>query len=95
MQPSSPYLKAIAENPDPNVFYTIIAGDRSIVPAAMQVESELRSSPLQRLMQKLFGKAVNKVVDLAFFKKPNDIAVSLTSIKNVSDNRIPPPLILS
>jgi pimeloyl-ACP methyl ester carboxylesterase len=94
MQPNSPYLKAIAENPDPNVFYTIIAGDRSIIPAAMQVESELQSSPLQRLMQKLFGKAVDKVVDLAFFKQPNDIAVSLTSIKNVSSNRIPPPKIL-
>lgn len=94
MQPNSPYLKAIAENPDPHVFYTIIAGDRSIVPAAMQVESELQSSPLQRLMQKLFDKAVDRVVDLAFFRQPNDIAVSLTSIKNVSDNRIPPPLIL-
>jgi pimeloyl-ACP methyl ester carboxylesterase len=94
MQPNSPYLKAIAENPDPNVFYTIIAGDRSLIPAAMQVESELQSSLLQRLMQKLFGKAVDKVVDFAFFKQPNDIAVSLTSIKNVSHNRIPPPKIL-
>lgn len=94
MQPNSPYLRAIAENPDPHVLYTIIAGDRSIVPAAMQVESQLQSSPLQRLMQKLFNKTVDKVVDLAFFKQPNDIAVSLTSIKNVSDNRIPPPRIL-
>ena len=94
MQPNSPYIKAIAENPDPHVFYTIIAGDRSLIPAAMQVESELRSSSLQRLMQKLFGKAVDKVVDLAFFKQPNDIAASLTSIKNVNSNRIPPPRIL-
>jgi pimeloyl-ACP methyl ester carboxylesterase len=94
MQPNSPYLKAIAENPDPHVLYTIIAGDRSVIPAAMHVESELQSSPLQRLMQKLFDKAVDKVVDLAFFKQPNDIAVSLRSIKNVSDNRIPPPKIL-
>ena len=93
MQPNSPYLKAIAENPDPHVPYTIIAGDRSLIPAAMQVES-LRSSSLQRLMQKLFGKAVDKVVDLAFFQQPNDIAVSLTSIKNVNSNRVPPPRIL-
>ncbi|MBE9225072.1 caspase family protein [Phormidium sp. LEGE 05292] len=94
MQPNSPFLRAIAENPDPQVFYTIIAGDRSILPAAMQVESQLQSSPLQRLMQKLFNKAVDKVVDLAFFQQPNDIAVSLKSIKKVSDNRIPPPKIL-
>ena len=95
MQPNSPYLKAIAENPDPHVLYTIIAGDRSLIPAAMQVNSELQSSPVQRLMQKLFDKTVDKVVDLAFFRQPNDIAVSLRSIKNVSDNRIPPPKILA
>lgn len=94
MQPNSPFLKAIAENPDPHVLYTIIAGDRSIVPGAMQVESELQSSPLQRLMHKLFDKAVDKVVYLAFFRQPNDVAVSLTSIKNVSDNRMPPPRII-
>lgn len=93
MQPNSPYLKAIAENPDPHVFYTIIAGDRSLIPAAMQIDS-LQSSLLQRLMQKLFGKAVDKVVDLTFFKQPNDIAASLTSIKNVNSNRIPRPRIL-
>ena len=93
MQPNSPLLKAISENPDPHVLYTIIAGDRSLIPAAMQVDS-LQSSPLQRLMQKLFGKAVDKVVDLAFFQQPNDLAVSLRSIKNLSDNRVPPPKIL-
>ncbi|NEQ26955.1 MAG: peptidase C14 caspase catalytic subunit p20, partial [Microcoleus sp. SIO2G3] len=93
MQPNSPCLKAMSENPDPYVSYTIIAGDRSLVPAAIQAEA-LQSSPLQRLMQKLFDKAVDKVVDLAFFKQPNDIAVSLASIKNVSDNRVPPPKIL-
>ncbi len=39
MQPHSPYLKAIADNPDPHVFYTIIAGERSLISAAMQGES--------------------------------------------------------
>jgi hypothetical protein len=45
-------------------------------------------------VQKLFGKAVDKVVDLAFFEQPNDIAVTLASIKNVSSNRTPQPRIL-
>jgi pimeloyl-ACP methyl ester carboxylesterase len=94
MQPNSPLLKAMSENPDPHVCYTIIAGDRSLIPAATEVDPKLQSSPLQRLMQKLFGKAVDKVVDLAFFQQPNDIAVSLRSIKNVSDNRVPPLKIL-
>ena len=94
MQPDSPLLKAMAENPDPHVPYTIIAGDRSLIPRAIQTQSELQTSPVQRLMQKLFGKAVDKVVDLAFFHQPNDIAVTLASIKSVSANRSPQPLIL-
>jgi hypothetical protein len=64
----------------------------AIFPAGSTPE-QLRQSG-QRLMQKLFDKAVDKVVDLAFFRQPNDIAVSLRSIKNVSSNRIPPPKIL-
>jgi pimeloyl-ACP methyl ester carboxylesterase len=94
MQPDSPLLKAIAQNPDPHVPYTIIAGDRSIVPGATALQQDLRSSPLQRLMQKLFGKAVDRVVDLAFFSQANDIAVTLASIKSVSSNRSPQPRIL-
>jgi pimeloyl-ACP methyl ester carboxylesterase len=94
MQPDSAFLKAIAQNPDPHVRYTIIAGDRSIVPAATALQQDLRSSPLQRLMQKLFGKAVDRVVDLAFFSQANDIAVTLASIKSVSSHRSPQPRIL-
>jgi pimeloyl-ACP methyl ester carboxylesterase len=94
MVPDSPILKKIAQNRDPHVPYTIIAGDRSLLAAARQLQPEKRSSPLQRLVQKLFGKAVDKVVDLAFFEQPNDIAVTLASIKNVSSNRTPQPRIL-
>ena len=94
MQPDSPLLKAMAENPDPHVPYTIIAGDRSLIPGAIETQPELQTSPVQRLMQRLFGKAVDKVVDLAFFHQPNDIAVILASIKSVSANRLPQPLIL-
>ena len=93
MQPDSAFFKEIAEERDPQVPYTIVAGDRSIILAATQVESE-QSSPLQRLMQRLFGKAVDKVVNLAFFQQPNDIAVTLTSIKNISSSRSPQPRIL-
>ncbi|AFZ11645.1 peptidase C14 caspase catalytic subunit p20 [Crinalium epipsammum PCC 9333] len=94
MQPDSPFIKAIAQNSDPHVPYTIVAGDRSIVPAATALQQNLPSNSLQRLMQKLFGKAVDRVVDLAFFSQPNDIAVTLASIKSVSSNRSPQPRIL-
>jgi hypothetical protein len=38
---------------------------------------------------------VDKVVDLTFFHQPNDIAVTLASIKSVSSDRSPQPRILS
>ncbi len=94
MQPDSPFIKAIADSPDPSIPYTIIAGDRSILPAALQLQPEKQSSRLQRLVQKLFGGAVDKVVNLVFFKQPNDIAVTLASIKSVSSDRSPQPRIL-
>jgi pimeloyl-ACP methyl ester carboxylesterase len=94
MQPDSPILKELAANPDPHVPYTIIAGNRSLVSGAKEIQPDKQSSPLQRLVQKLFNPVVDKVVNLAFFEQPNDIAVTLASIKNVSSNRSPQPRIL-
>ena len=89
MQPDSEFFKAIALNPDPQVPYTIIAGDRSI-PLSQQ-----QSNRLRRLMAKLFTPPINKVIDgLVFGGEPNDIAVSLASIKSVSSDRSPQPKIL-
>ncbi|GAB1544760.1 hypothetical protein NUACC21_74360 [Scytonema sp. NUACC21] len=45
-------------------------------------------------MEKLFGEVVDKAVDFVFFKQPNDIAVSLSSIKSVDSQRSPQPRIL-
>ncbi|KAF3889204.1 MULTISPECIES: hypothetical protein [Nostocales] len=41
---------SIATNPDPNVHYTIIAGDPSIRPEALQMDSEEKSSPLVKAL---------------------------------------------
>lgn len=88
MQPDSEFFKAISNTPDPQVDYTIIAGDRSI-PAARQQQS-------RRLMAKLLTPAINKVVDdWVFGGEANDIAVSLNSIRSVSSNRSPQPKSLS
>jgi pimeloyl-ACP methyl ester carboxylesterase len=89
MHPESEFLKNLAANPDPRIPYTIIAGNTSIVPAALVPESSLKSSPIERLTQKLF----NKVVALPFFGQANDIAVTVTSIKSVSTARSPQPQI--
>jgi len=46
-------------------------------------------------MQKLFGSAVDSVVDTVFLQQPNDIAVTLESIKSISLERTPQPRIIS
>jgi triacylglycerol esterase/lipase EstA (alpha/beta hydrolase family) len=88
MQPDSEFIKAIAFNRDPQVPYTIIAGDRSTF-------IQQQSNRLRKLMAKLFTPAINKVIDgLVFGGEPNDIAVSLASIKSVSQKRSPQAQIL-
>ncbi len=93
MKYQSDFIQSIAKNPDPKVQYTIIAGDRSITPEALAESAN--SSKIQRLMQKLFGSTVDNVVDMVFFQQPNDIAVTLESIKSVSLERNPQPRIIS
>jgi pimeloyl-ACP methyl ester carboxylesterase len=95
MELDSDFIQSIAKNIDPNIQYTIIAGDRSIRPEALQVEPGKNSSQIQRLMQKLFGSAVDSVVDKVFLQQPNDIAVTLESIKRISLERNPKPRIIS
>lgn len=89
MRPGSQFLQNLAASPDPGIPYTIIAGNTSIIPAALQPEANQQSSPLERLMQKLFYKTVS----LPFFGQPNDLAATVHSIKSVSQERQPPPQI--
>ncbi len=89
MHPGSEFLEQLAASPDPKVPYSIIAGNTSIIPAALKAEANQTSSPLQRLMQTLFDKAVV----MAFFEQPNDIAVTVQSIKSVGSDRTPQPKI--
>ena len=95
MELDSDFIQSIAKNIDPNIQYTIIAGDRSLRPEALQIEPGKNSSQIQRLMQKLFGSAVDSVVDKVFLQQPNDIAVTLESIKSISLERTPQPTIIS
>ncbi len=95
MELDSDFIQSIAKNIDPNIQYTIIAGDRSIRPEALQIEPGKNSCQIQRLMQKLFGSAVDSVVDTVFLQQPNDIAVTLASIKSISLERTPQPTIIS
>ena len=83
MEPGSNFLKNLAASPDPNIPYSIIAGNNSI---SLSYDD---SEKLQRLIKKLRIKVRN----LAFFNQPNDDSVSVNSITSVNDNRLPQPQI--
>ena len=92
IQPDSEFIKAIALNPDPKIPYTIIAGDRAI---AQLREPKSFSQRLKHQLFKPLEPATKKVIDdWVFGKEPNDIAVSLASIKSVNQERSPQPKIL-
>ncbi len=83
MQPNSDFLTSLAASDDPGIPYSIIAGNTSIItsviPAALELQPEKQSSPLERLQKSLF----DRVVALPFYGEPNDIAATVASIKNI------------
>jgi pimeloyl-ACP methyl ester carboxylesterase len=87
MHPESEFLKTLAASSDPGIPYTIIAGNTSIIPAALQLQTAQQSTPLTRLLHKLFGKAVA----LPFLGQANDIAVTVHSSKSIHGERSPTP----
>ncbi|MDJ0595672.1 MAG: caspase family protein [Pleurocapsa sp. MO_226.B13] len=86
MNPTSDFLNSLAASDDPGIPYSIIAGNTSIIPAALEQQAE-KKSILERLQQRLF----NKVVELPFFGAPNDIAVKVDSITSIPTGREHPP----
>lgn len=93
MNPGSAFLASLASSPDPGVPYTILAGNTSIIATAQTPEPGADKGRLARLWDKI--KKTNWVhtgADLAFFNQPNDIAVSVQSIRSVPDDRNPKPV---
>lgn len=86
MNPTSDFLNSLAASDDPSIPYSIIAGNTSIIPAALEQEAD-KKSIIERLQQPLF----NQVVELPFFGEPNDIAVKVDSIKSIPTGRSHPP----
>ncbi len=89
LNPNSDFLKSLAASEDPGIPYSIIAGNTSIIPAALEQQLEKKSSVLERLQQSLF----NKVVDFPFFGVQNDIAVTVDSIQNIPKGRSLTPFV--
>ncbi|MEH2332883.1 caspase family protein [Nostoc sp.] len=89
LNPNSDFLKFLAASEDPGIPYSIIAGNTSIISAALEQQLEKKSSILERLEQSLFKKVVN----LPFFGIANDIAVTVDSIENIPKGRSLAPIV--
>jgi pimeloyl-ACP methyl ester carboxylesterase len=93
MNPRSPFLATLAGSPDPGIPYTVLAGNTSVIPAAKASDPGKSKNRLARLWDKI--KKTNWThagANLAFFNQPNDIAVSVVSIRSVPDSRSPKPV---
>jgi triacylglycerol esterase/lipase EstA (alpha/beta hydrolase family) len=84
MHPGSDILNNLQNSNDPGITYSILAGNTSIIPTAMDKEDG-KQSLFDRLLAKLnLQRMMHKSTEaVIFFGDPNDIAVSVTSIKNV------------
>ena len=92
MQANSEILKTLAKSQDPGIRYTILAGNTSLVAAALQPPASGGQSAFARLLARLSSQNfLHSATALAFFGEPNDIAVSVKSIRTVSSERLPQP----
>ncbi|CUH99176.1 caspase family protein [Leisingera aquaemixtae] len=82
MAPGSDFLTELGRNSDPNVPYSLLVGNTSVIPAA--VETGILSSLLAKLSPQ---RVLHAATALAFLKAPNDIAVSVASAKAVPEGR--------
>ncbi len=95
MSKDSSFIKELAESLDPNCPYTLIAGDVLSQKASEDDFGEELVWPqkqLKRLWEAL-GLVKDNVVTVLLFRKPNDLAVSVESIKSITAERQPAPKI--
>ncbi len=86
MAPGSDFYQTLTASADPGIPYTVIAGNTSILPAALEAP-EGQESRMARLMNRL----LHETTALAFFGEPNDIAASVQSIESIPPGRSPQP----
>lgn len=87
MAPNSSLLKELELGSDPNVPYTLLIGNTSIIPTAVA------NGTLQALLARLSPRRVlHNVTALAFVNTPNDIAVAVSSAQSIPQSRLPAPV---
>lgn len=89
MKPGSKFYTLLNASSDPNTPYVIVAGNTSKAPSPAPVQAEERNL-LERLVERLTSTETrNRVLSLAFFNEPNDIAISVKSMLSLPEDRKP------
>lgn len=84
MAPNSPFLTALGQSADPEIPYTLLVGNTSIIARAAT------DGVLEALLAKLSPQRVlHAATAVAFLSQPNDIAVAVSSAQAVPNGRAP------
>lgn len=84
MAAGSKLLQDLAASSDPGVRYTVIAGNTSLVAEALRAQKAHSANIVEQLFEKLnLQRVLHATASLAFFDKPNDVAVAVTSVTGV------------
>jgi hypothetical protein len=90
MLPTSKVLAKLKYNPDPGIPYVMLAGNTSIIPAAVAAPDAGKASLLARLLARLTSpELLHTVANPFFLGAENDVAVSVASMKDIPGGRRP------
>jgi hypothetical protein len=88
MLSTAPVLAELNKSPDPGIPYVIIAGNTSLIPAAVVPAGPDKRSPLVRLLARLTSPDIlHKVANPFFLDQENDVAVSVMSMEKIAPGR--------
>lgn len=88
---NSRVLADLAASPDPGIPYVMLAGNTSLIPAAVVASDPKTVSVLGRLLARLTApRLLHEVANPFFLGQTNDVAVSTASMENILTARTPP-----
>jgi Caspase domain len=91
MLPTSKVLADLKQSPDPGIPYVLIAGNTSIIPAAVAAPAAGKASVFARLLARLTSpELLHTVANPFFLGQANDVAVSIASMENIATGRKSP-----
>ncbi len=91
MLPSAPVLQELNKSGDPAIPYTMLAGNTSLIPAAVATPEAGKASAFTRLLTRLTSPdLLHTVANPFFLDQENDVAVSVASMENVAPGRKAP-----